>query len=59
AQERGENAADAAFRQLRRLRAIRRAHREAEQIDTLIMEAESDPTVRIAPEDELAGRHDD
>jgi len=55
AQERGENAAEAAFRQLRRLRAIRRAHRDAEQVDTLILEAESDPTVRITPEDELAG----
>jgi len=59
AQERGENAADAAFRQLRRLRAIRRAHRQAERTDTLILEAESDPTVKIAPEDELAGRHTD
>lgn len=59
AQERGENAAEAAFGQLRRLRAIRRAHRAPERIDALIMEAESDPTVRITPEDELAGKHND
>lgn len=58
AHERGENAAEAAFRQLRRMRAIRRAHHAAAQVDTLIMESESDPSVRI-PEDELAGRHDD
>ncbi len=59
AQKRGDNPAEAAFRQLRRLRAIRRAHREADRVDTLILEAESDPTVRIVPDDELAGRHDD
>ncbi|HEY8292786.1 MAG TPA: AI-2E family transporter [Thermomicrobiales bacterium] len=58
AQERGENAAEAAFRQLRRMRAIRGAHREATRADTLIMEAESDPAAR-EPEDEFAGRHDD
>ena len=58
AQERGENAAEAAFRQLRRLRAIRRAHHAAARVDTLTMESESDPSVRI-PEDELAERHDD
>jgi predicted PurR-regulated permease PerM len=58
AQERGENGAEAAFRQLRRLRAIRGAHRDATRVDTLILEAESDPSVHD-PEDELAGRHDD
>lgn len=57
ASERGENAAEAAFRQLRRLRAIRRAHREADRVDSLILEAESDPTVRAVSDDELAGRH--
>ena len=59
AQERGENAAEAAFRQLRRLRAIRRAHRDANRVDVLILEAESDPTVQINAEDELVGRNDD
>lgn len=58
AQERGENAAEAAFRQLRRLRAIRGAHRDATRVDTLILEAESDPSAR-EPEDEYAGRHGD
>ncbi|MGI8689910.1 MAG: AI-2E family transporter [Thermomicrobiales bacterium] len=58
AQERGENAAEVAFRQLRRLRAIRRAHRDAARVDTFIMESESDPSAQLT-EDELAGRHDD
>jgi predicted PurR-regulated permease PerM len=58
AQERGENAAEAAFRQLRRLRAIRRAHREPIHVDTMILEAESDPTVEV-PDDELMSGHGD
>ncbi|MCA1667713.1 MAG: AI-2E family transporter [Thermomicrobia bacterium] len=58
AQERGENPAETAFRHLRRLHAIRRAHREATRVDTLILEAESDPTVQIT-QDELASRQND
>lgn len=58
AQERGENAAEAAFRQLRRLRAIRRAHHDAARIDALPVDAAENPAV-LPEEDEIAARHDD
>lgn len=48
AHERGENAAETAFRQLRRLRAARRAHHEA-----------SERPVPRAAEDDVVARNDD
>lgn len=58
ARERGENAAEAAFRQLRRLRAVRRAHRDAVRIDALTSDVAEDPALHPA-EDDIVARHDD
>jgi predicted PurR-regulated permease PerM len=58
AQERGENAADAAFRQLRRVRAARRANDAAAHVEAAGAGAPEDAAA-LAEEDDLLARHDD
>jgi predicted PurR-regulated permease PerM len=58
AHERGENPADAAFRQLRRLRAVRRAQQDAARIDTLTSGG-AENSAKRATEDDIIARHDD
>jgi predicted PurR-regulated permease PerM len=57
AQERGENAAEAAFRQLRRVRATRRAQRDAARIDELVGSKADERTI-LPADDEMITRHD-
>lgn len=58
AQERGENAAEAAFRQLRRLRAERRAERDVAHRHEPA-DAATKTQVGSPADDEVAARHDD